>query len=387
MKIAQVIATFPPYHGGMGYICFHNSLELARRGHEVTVFTLDHGQMTQEEDDPQEFRVVRLKSPLLSGDAGMVPQLLSLLKGFDIIHLHYPFFGGAEYVYLAATRLGIPYFLTYHMDVFGNSLFKRFIIWGYELLLMQKIIGSAHGINAPGSIFLKSTKAAGFTPWDRVHEIGYGGVDTDRFSPRPKDPRLLEQYGLAGKTVALFVGNLIPFKGLHLLITALAGIKNDTLMLLVVGGGYNEAEYRKQVQELGLQDRVVFAGPQHPAGLLPDHFNLGDFLVLPSTHSESFGLVILEAMASGIPAIVSSLPGPAQLVEAGRDGLLVKTGEIEDLQEKIAYLALHPEKIREMGSAARQKVTGRYGWDKIGEQLEQAFEQILISSGSSPRVN
>ena len=93
MKIAEVIATFPPHHGGMGYVCYHNALELARRGHEVTVFTLDHGRQSYD-DDPGEFKIVRLRTPMMYGDGGIVPQLFSGLKGFDIIHLHYPFFGG-----------------------------------------------------------------------------------------------------------------------------------------------------------------------------------------------------------------------------------------------------------------------------------------------------
>lgn len=93
VKVAEVIATFPPHHGGMGYVCFHNSLELARRGHEVTVFTLEHGRLSYD-SDPKDFRIVRLPTPLLYGDGGPVPQLYAKLKGFDIVHLHYPFFGG-----------------------------------------------------------------------------------------------------------------------------------------------------------------------------------------------------------------------------------------------------------------------------------------------------
>jgi glycosyltransferase involved in cell wall biosynthesis len=376
LKIAQVIAVFPPFHGGMGYICFHNTRELARRGHEVTVFTLNMGQ-PRYESDPADFRIERLGAPLRYGDGGAVPQLASRLKPFDIIHLHYPFFGGAEYVYLASRLWGKKYFLTYHMDVYGNTFAKRILIGTYEPLLMKRIIQRASLVTGPGKEYLKSTKAAGMFDWDRVVEAGYGGVDVERYSPREKDPTLLRKYGLEGKVVALFVGNLQPFKGLHLLIDAVAGVDDPNLALLVVGGGYGEEGYRKQVRERGLEGRAVFAGPQSPDGALPAHFNLGDFLVLPSTHSESFGLVILEAMASGKPAIVSALPGPSQLVDEGRDGMIVRIGDVPDLTDKVRTLTRETQRRAGMGAMAREKVLRKYRWETIGENLERAFNDIL----------
>ena len=378
MRIAQVIATFPPYHGGMGYVCYHNALELARRGHEVSVFTLEHGSMPYT-SDPPELKVIRLKTPLLYGDAGMIPQLFFRLKGFDIVHLHYPFFGGAEYVYLASLIRGEKYFLTYHMDVSGNTLPKRVILGLYEPLLTGRIIGRADLIGALSIEHLKSSRVARLVDWNKVVEMP-NGVDTERFSPGEKNRELITRYGLAGKTVVLFVGNLQPFKGLHLLIDAIAGLHDANICLLVVGGGYAEKEYKAQAEELGLDGRVVFAGPQSPDAVLPDHYRLGDFLVLPSTHSEAFPLVVLEAMASGKPVIVSALPGPSKLVEEGRDGLVVRIGDVEDLRDKIAYLAGQKEKIRAMGEAARDKVCNRYSWGKIGQHLEHTFEGMLDDS-------
>ncbi|MFH0865313.1 MAG: glycosyltransferase family 4 protein [Bacteroidota bacterium] len=376
MKIAQIISTFPPYHGGMGYICFHNAIQLARRGHDLTVFTIDYGKMNYN-NDPSDFKIVRLKTPLVYGDAGMVPQLYRMLDEFDIIHLHYPFFGAAEYVYLTNIFKKKKYFLTYHMDVFGDTNLKKLIIGVYEPLLMKKIIKGAQGICSPGNEYLKSTKAGSIIPWSKVMQVGYGGVDISRYAPRPKDKSLLKKHGLENKTVALFVGNLIPFKGLHILIDAIAEIDDASLALLVVGGGYNEKAYKKQVKNRGVEDRIIFAGPQFPDKKLPDYYNLCDFLVLPSTHSESFGLVILEAMASGKPAIVTALPGPSQLINHGVDGLISKTGSYTDLKNNILTLVKHKVQCKKMGELARNKVIEKYTWKKIGEELEEAFYRII----------
>jgi glycosyltransferase involved in cell wall biosynthesis len=375
MKIAQVIATFPPYHGGMGYVCYHNALELARRGHDVTVFTLEHDRLSYDKD-PGEFKIVRLRTPMMYGDGGIVPQLYTGLKGFDIIHLHYPFFGGAEYVYLVSLLRGEKYFLTYHMDVFGNTFLKKLLINAYTKLFMKHIIQKADVIGALSREHLKSSQAARFVDWSKVVDMP-NGVDTGIFSPRDKNEALLEKHGLRDKTVVLFVGNLQPFKGLHLLIDAMAMIEDERIVLVIVGGGYCEADYKQQVKDKGLHERVIFAGPQSPDYNLPLYYNLCDFLVLPSTYSESFGLVVLEAMASGKPAIVSSLPGPSQLIHNGTDGLVVKTGDREDLKKKIEYLAANTQLCQDMGRAGRDKVVKKYSWSTISEHLEKIFVRMM----------
>ncbi len=375
MKIAEIVATFPPYHGGMGYCCYHNADQLAKHGHEVTVFTIDHGRRAYT-NDPEHFKIVRLKSPLVLGDGAVLPQLFFKLKGFDIVHLHFPFYGGAEYVYLACLLRGQKLFLTYHMDVYGNTLFKKAVINLYEAVLMKTIIKKADAISAPGKNYLKSTKAGGYIPWDKVADIVHGGVDIEKFRPRKKNTQLLKKHNIKDKTVILFVGNIQPFKRLDLLIKAVSQIDDENVVVLVVGGGYGESDTKKLVSQLNMADRIIFAGPQSPDEELPDYYNIGDFLVLPSTHSESFGLVVLEAMASGIPAIVSSLPGPSQLITEGTDGLIAQKGDITNLKNKINILAGNPELCKKMGAAARSKIVKNYSWDMVGTQLDSAFRSI-----------
>jgi glycosyltransferase involved in cell wall biosynthesis len=373
MKVAQVVATFPPYHGGQGYVCFHNSMELARRGHDVTVFTLDYGRLSYN-SDPDCLKVVRLKLPFVYGGGGIVPQLYRKLNGFDVVHLHYPFYGGDEYVYLASLLRGQKYFLTYHMDVYGTSLLKKAIIGFYDRLLIKKVLRRASMVGALSMEHLKGSKAAGLVDWDRVVELP-NGVDSEKFRPREKDSALLEKHGLKDKVVVLFVGNFLRCKGIHLLIEAISRIRDDNVVLFLVGGGYEEPRYKKQVEDGGLGNRVIFAGPKSPDEV-PSYYNLADFLVLPSTLSESFGMVVIEAMASGIPAIVSSLPGPSHLVNDGIDGLIAKVGDIDDLRNKVEHLASDRDRRIVMGRNAREKVVGKYDWRKIGGRLEDILLKI-----------
>ena len=377
MKIAEIVSTFPPSPGGMGYVCFYNALELARLGHEVTVFTLAYNRLDYK-NDSEEYRIIRLKTPFRYGDAGIVPQLYSHLKGFDMIHLHYPFFGGAEYILGRSLFRKQNYFLTYHMDVRGTTFLKKSILGIYKLLFQRKILENASMIGALSLEHLESSEVAQKIDWGKVVEIP-NGVDTQHFTPRPKDKMLTRKYGLEGKIVVLFVGNLQPFKGLDLLIEAISRIKNDKIVLLVIGAGYAETAYKKQVEQIKLETRVIFAGSQSHDQDLPAYYNLGDFLVLPSTHSESFGLVVLEGMASEKPAIVSALPGPSQLVQDGKNGFIVKVGDIEGLKEKIETLAGKPEICEQMGRVARQMILDRYQWKNIGRLLETQFKTIIAA--------
>ena len=375
MKVAEIVATFPPHHGGMGYVCYHNARQLALRGHDVTVFTLDHGASSRQ---PLQFPVpvVRLPAPLKLGDGGLLPQLFFRTGSFDVIHLHYPFYGGAEYVYLASRLRGQPFLMTYHMDVFGTTLLKRMIIGSYERLFMKRIVREASRIAALSEQHLRSSKIAGCVDWRKVVELP-NGVDATMFCPRGKDAALVEQYGLAGKTVVLFVGNLQPFKGLHLLIDAVAALRDRNVVLLIVGGGYGEKEFRRQVAERRIEKQVIFAGPRSPDADLPRYYNLGDFLVLASTHSESFGLVVLEAMASGIPVIVSDLPGPSRLVTPGIDGLIARAGNLADLRDKIGELVQKGDGRSAMGMEGRKKVLALYDWNAVGGRLEKILQDLV----------
>lgn len=374
LNIAEVIATFPPLHGGMGYVCYHNALQLSRLGHKVSVFTLDH---CKEIDipDPEEFQVHRIKPLMLHGDGGPVPQLVSRLKKFDMVHLHYPFFGGAEYVYLASLLSGVPYFLTYHMDVVGNTPLKRAVLSVYEPLLAGRILRRASLVGAVTRQHLESSQAAPFVHPSRLVEIP-NGVDTGTFHPGPKSQRLVEKHGLSGKTVVLFVGNLQPFKGIQVLIDAMAGIEAPDIVAVIVGGGYAEEQYRKEVSERKLEDKIIFVGPQTASGDLPDYYRTADFLVLPSTHSESFGLVVLEAFASGKPAIVSALPGPAAIVEEGKDGFIAKVGDPYSLREQIMVLHGNSVLRERMGISALKKAREKYTWEAVARTLEEAFYEI-----------
>lgn len=381
MRIAHVTATFPPYQGGTGNVCYHNARELVHRGHEVHVFTAAIAHTTEHEV-LDGIHVHRLRPLMRFGNAPVLPGLLRALHGFDIIHLHYPFFGG-ELSALAASLSRVPLLITYHQDV---------LLSGFIALIERVLRQSA------GRLTLRSAARVLFTSMDygqasyirpmlsgREQHIDAlaNGVDIEYFLPGPASAELRMAYGLhTHQRIALLVAGLDTahyFKGVHVFLDALTQLPDD-VCAIIVGDGDLRAAYVARAAQSGLDKRVIFAGHISNADLL-EHYRLADVTVLPSvTMGEAFGLVLLESMACATPVIASNLPGVRTVVEHGRDGLLIEPANSQALAEALAEMLTNEERRQAMGVYGRTQVEARYSWPHIGEQLEAKYIHILTNT-------
>lgn len=377
LRIAHVTATFPPYYGGTGQVCYHNALELARRGHEVTVFTAAHppGEFAY----PPEITVKRLPVLLRFGNAPVLPGLFGL-RGFDLIHLHFPFYFGAEAVTLAARLRHIPLVITYHQDV-----------------LLQGAMGAASRLHDStlGAASLRSAACVLFTTLDyaqasqarwllqrqpqKVGELP-NGVDVQRFNPTVDGSTLRRQFGIGPQTVVLLLVAGLDrahyFKGVSVLLGAMQQLAASPVHLLIVGDGDLRPQYEAEAARLGLAGRVSFVG-RVSGEALPGYYAAAGVCVLPSwTMGEAFGVVLLEAMASGKPVVASRLPGVRAVVGDGAEGLLAQPGDAKDLAGKLRQLAEQPELRSRMGSAGRAKVEAQYAWPRVVDRLEDIYADV-----------
>ena len=372
MRVAHVTATFPPYYGGTGNVCYHNARVLAERGHDVHVYTAAWPGVP---DDPPGVTVHRLKPLLRLGNAPLLPQLLRL-RGFDLVHLHYPFYTGAEMVALS----GLPYVVTYHQDVRIPGLLGRMTSI-HDSTVGDRLLRRATRL-CPTSLdyFQQSRFACLLERGDgQVVELP-NGVDDGRFQPGPIDvaERARRQLPRDG-FVVVFVGGMDRahfFKGVPLLLRALTSLPD--VSALMVGDGDLRSDFVELAAELGIADQVRFTG-RVPDRHLPAIYRAGDVTILPSwTAGEAFGLVLIEAMACGRPVIASDLPGVRTVVSDGEDGLLVPPGDETALAAAIRSMAaLPPERRLAMGMAGRSKVEARYSWERIGDRLEALYLDVL----------
>ncbi len=381
MKVAHIVSTFPPYKAGVGNAAYHISWELSQLGCDVTVFTISTKGF-YEMDASLPFKVMRLRPWFWYGNAGFVPQLLWRLRDFDIIHLHYPFFGGAEMLYLRDLVRPLNIIIHYHMDVVGDGVMK-YLFALHSKHVMPRILGQANKIIVTSMDYAKRSllKDRLAVQADKFIEIPLG-VDPEVFKPRITSKDLIQRYGLRNKKVILFVGALDRahyFKGVNYLIKAFQLISsNDAYRLIIVGGGNLKPTYESLVVNFGLERKVLFAGTL-PDDTLPLYYNLANVLVFPSIDSsEAFGMVALEAMASGLPVIASDLPGVRSVVVKGLTGLLFKPKDVTYLAKQIHYLLENPQVCNKFGKQGRARVLERYTWQVVGKQVYDVYQRHSI---------
>jgi glycosyltransferase involved in cell wall biosynthesis len=380
MRIAHVTSTFPPYQGGTGNVCYHDARELARRGHEVHVFTARIKGAAVEELI-EGVHVHRLRPLVQIGNAPLLPQLIWRLRGFDLIHLHYPFILGAEAIRLNSLKFRVPLIISLHNDLIGDGsragLFATYRKFSARFTVRHAAMLCAVSLDHYHDSLL-CRELNGQEP--RVTELP-NGVDIDRFRPQGStDTR--DKFGIPDEAhLLLFVAALDRahhFKGLGRLLEAMTYL-SDNVWLLIVGDGELRRSYENLSESLQIAQRVVFVGAISHTDT-PPFYRTADVIVLPSSPPESFGLVLIESMACGTPVIASDIPGVRTVVSSGRDGYLVEPGNVADLAEKIrAILALSDADRKEMGLAGRRKVEERYSWELIGDRLEALYQDVLLA--------
>ena len=170
-------------------------------------------------------------------------------------------------------------------------------------------------------------------------------------------------------------GRLHPKKGFDVLIAALARLRDQGLPLdaEIAGEGGERAKLEGLIAQLGLGDRVRLVGWR---GDVSAFLATGDVFAFPS-HQEGFPLVLLEAMAVGLPVASAAIPGPVEMIADGVDGVLVPPGDPAVLAQALAGLIAAPEKSRALGVAARAKVLADYGPESLWRRLDAVLDLML----------
>ncbi len=381
MTIAHVICTFPPYKGGMGNSVYYSALEIGKLGHDVTVFTPNYVKgIPREEQLSPNVRVIRLRPLFSIGNAAVMPQLAWKLWKYDIIHLHYPFYGTADFIALIAVWRRVlgkrsRLIMSYHMDTLGSG-FKRFMFSIYKFFLLPIIARAADMIACSSLDYIKHSDLAAYFEHHQSKFIQVPfGVDADLFTPLTPAAR---------EPVILFVGGLNAehyFKGVPQLIEAFARVHRrfPEARLWLVGSGNLEEEYRQLAVSRGIGNAMQIKNKENDAAIRHDYCE-ASVLVLPSINkSEAFGLVLLEAMACGTPVIASNLPGVRSVFRNKDHGLLVQPGNVDDLAQKLETLLRHPEEARAMGERARRWVEDNYSWKRVAQELETVYCRLAYS--------
>lgn len=249
---------------------------------------------------------------------------------------------------------------------------------------LRACLGAADRILV-NSLFLKQDveKRAPLT----AEKLGvvYPGVDTSRFGVPELRDAMRRERGWQHRRIVLFAGRLIPLKGVHHLLAALPALvrRYPDLLLVIVGspfyGSSRTSAYSKKLRRMARPwRRYVHFEPYVSHPQMPAWFGMADLAVVPSVRREAFGLVNVEAMASGLPVIASRVGGMTEIIEDGVTGYLVDPSRLTaELEQRISLL-LEDEALRKrMGALGRERVLNRFTWSHMAERWLAELRQDL----------
>lgn len=355
------------YPGGVNEHILHLDVEYCKLGHQTRILAPRSPGEAESDDGhliklgvavpvPANGSTARITlSPFVSGK---VKELLRRER-FDIVHLHEPLAPMLPQLALLHSR---------SVNV-GTFHAARAHNWGYISAkpVLSLLFAKLHGRIAVSPAALESI--ARYFPG--YYELIPNGIDIERF--RPDVPPIAR----VERPTVLFVGRFNESrKGLRYLLEALALVRREfpDVLLLVVGPG-DPQRYERQIERAELGENVRFVGPV-PEELLPSYYTACDVFCAPATGGESFGIVLLEAMASGRPVVASDIRGFRFVLRHGVEGLLVERKNAEALALALVHLLADPHLRERLGKAGRQRAE-QFSWPVIAQRTLAYYERLL----------
>ena len=277
--------------------------------------------------------------------------------GPDVVHAHEPLTPSTSM--LAVRAATVPVVATFHAFLDRSRLME---VASPVLRTVSRRIDAGIAVSEAAAGFLRRSI-------DVDLEIIPNGLDVERFAHPGDIPD-----GLPAGRRLLWVSRLDPQKGFGILVQAFALLarEHSDLSLIVAGAGRDG----DAIGDLSEADRarVVMLGAV-PHGDLPPYYGAADVFVAPATGQESFGYVLVEAMAAGLPVVASDIAGYREVVRSGIEGLLVPPGDPPRLAEAVARVLADPALAARLSEAGRARAAG-FGWDRIVPRIEAVYRRV-----------
>jgi phosphatidylinositol alpha-mannosyltransferase len=369
VKIGIVSQSYYPRYGGVTEHVHHTAVELRRRGHDVTIIT-SHFRRTKTPEAGVERIGHNFLIPFNGAFVDLAVgwrlrwQLQELFRRhrFDLVHTHAPIVPTLPL--MAIQTAPCAQVGTFHTT--GNP--DRWLEICCRFLRRDvRRLHSRIAVSNTARDF-----SAHFFPGH--YHVVPNGVDIERFRPGIEP---FPEWREPGTVNLLFVGRLDPRKGVHLLIAAMpeiARLARTPVRLLVVGDSYLRPKLEASVHP-SVRDRVRFLG-HVPSADLPRWYATGDVFLSPASGQESFGIVLVEAMAAGCPVVASDIPGYRSVVNPDVDGVVSPPGDVAALARTVAALvddAPRREALARRGRARAEE----FSWRRVTDRIEAVYSEAL----------
>ena len=396
MRVLVVTPTFLPRWGGAELAI----LELVRRwsrAHEVRVLTpslpgkpaprIDGVRVCRYRDrlypprwaDKLRWSALKEHLPPISLTTAIHGAHAARDFGPDIVNLHYVLPNAALIWALSHRQIPMVLTLPSRMDAPGHGMPAKWVTVARNIAARTK-----------ATVFLTSDGQQAFwvgnVPRETESLVIPYGVDVGSYHPDHTGGSLRALLGIGSRDLLVFsLQRLVAVKRVDLLIEALALCQKRAprpVKLVIGGSGPDAPRLKEMTRRLGLEELVIFAG-FIPEEDLPDYFAMADIFAFASSY-ETFGIVLVQAMAAGTPVIATNSFAIRNVVEHGRNGWLVPPNDARALAERLVQCANDSMMIKRMGALARETAAACYDWETIATRYEDLFCRFAAESKDMP---
>ncbi len=385
MKICMLTWEFPPrIVGGIARHCFGLSRALAKRNHDVHVITLEFpGAPAFEEMDGVKIHRVRIEL----GHPDFIPWTfifnhfmekivanLSRDNEFDVIHIH-------DWL-TAPVGIASKYYLNKPLVSTVHSI----------------EVGRAQGLHNPNSLLIdglewwmtyeakKVISCSSSMKWELEHHFHLpsekitiipNAVDISKYQKKIDKESVKRRYGIESyERMVLFIGRLVPQKGVEYLVRAIPLIlqQHRNVKFVIAGDGWSKDHLERLARSAGFGDKIRFLGFISDSDLTELTMS-ADVLVVPSVY-EPFGIVALEGMAAGVPVVAANVGGLAEIIEHDRTGVLVYSKNFESIAWGVNRVLSDPGYSNWLVQNAKRKVREVYSWEAVAKKTIEVYEEV-----------
>ena len=368
MKIGIVSQSYYPRFGGVTEHVHAMAVELSRRGHDVRIIT---SRFSTEHDGG--LRVERIgRNVLIPYNRAFVDFTIGWnLKGeltdlfrrydFDLVHTHCP--AAPSLPLLTLDVAECPQVGTFHMT--GRN--------GLQELFRTTLTRRMRRLDARVAVS-ETARECAHHYFGGEYQIVPNGIDVDRFHP---DNEPFDQWRSRDRVNIVFVGRLDPRKGVEHLIAAVPHVIERTrgrARFLIVGDSYLRRKLEAAVRP-DMREHVTFVGAV-AASDLPRWYATADIFVSPATGNESFGIVLLEAMATGRPVVCSDIPGYRTVATPEHNAVMHPPGDVPALTDALCRLVNDEDRRMNLSINGRKRAL-EYAWPRVTEQIEAVYQSLI----------